>query len=185
MDALIAEKQANVELHESLQATLLQRYWHTLHMLTTAYNEANQDAAGEYMITLLCESCTVQSASTAYRIHGHAWPLPQRSSAGYADVLVEVRGDKRIQPYIKHSSWARDRQPLEKYKSAANAREILLSTSSVNGRVLLEGNSNAFISKITITGSIAKLIRILIMCIVSHAISLLTHVPEISVTIIV
>jgi hypothetical protein len=134
--------EANAELHINIQATLQQRYWQILQMLTRAYNEADQSATGEYMITILCEPCTVQSASTAYRIHGHVWPLPFKSSSSYADVIVEVRGDKRIQPHIKHSSWVRDRQPLEKYKGTANAREILLSTSTVSGRVLLEGTKD-------------------------------------------
>jgi hypothetical protein len=145
MDAVVSVNPAKAELQHNIQNIFRQRYWQVLQMVPIAFfDEANQRVTGEYMITVLFEPREEKSAPLAYRIHGHVWPLPLESATSYDDVIVEVRGDKRIQPHIKHSSWVRDRQPLEKHKRTANAREILLSTSSVNGRVLLEGNKSFF-----------------------------------------
>jgi hypothetical protein len=147
MDAVVSVNPAKAELQHNIQNIFRQRYWQVLQMVPIAFfDEANQRVTGEYMITVLFEPREEKSAPLAYRIHGHVWPLPLESATSYDDVIVEVRGDKRIQPHIKHSSWVRDRQPLEKHKRTANAREILLSTSSVNGRVLLEGNKSFFLT---------------------------------------
>lgn len=48
----------------------------------------------------------------------HAWPLPTTPQKGRdSGVRVLVAGSGRSQPLAKHSSWLRDRRPLDELKA--------------------------------------------------------------------
>eukprot|EP00752_Nemacystus_decipiens_P003827 g3521.t1 len=85
-------------------------------------------------------------------ILAHAWPLPVPSRiAGSQGVQVLVAGSGRTLPTAKHSSWLRERKPLDELKAQAGAQEVVLSDAQrspegASRRLLLEGlTSNFFV----------------------------------------
>ena len=63
-----------------------------------------------------------------------------------APITLEVRGEGRQNPHIKHSQWVRDREDLERYRVGAGGEVALSrpsssssSSSAAAGRELLEG----------------------------------------------
>ncbi|CAM9835340.1 unnamed protein product [Ectocarpus fasciculatus] len=82
----------------------------------------------------------------------HAWPLPTPPVNGRpAGVEVLVAGSGRSLPEAKHSSWLRDRKPLDELKAQTSAQEVVLSEigfspEGATRTLLLEGlTSNFFV----------------------------------------
>lgn len=83
--------------------------------------------------------------SPSLKITAHAIPMPYAVMP--APITLEVRGEGRQNPHIKHSQWVRDREDLERYRVGAGGEVALSRPSSSSsssaaagaGRELLEG----------------------------------------------
>ena len=82
--------------------------------------------------------------SPSLKITAHAIPMPYAVMP--APITLEVRGEGRQNPHIKHSQWVRDREDLERYRVGAGGEVALSrpsssssSSSAAAGRELLEG----------------------------------------------
>lgn len=78
--------------------------------------EAN--TAGQFVDDIQTPDTLKEGTTSNLRISVHAWPLPTPTRSGTerkADLLVA--GSGRLRAYAKHSSWLRDRRPLDRLKA--------------------------------------------------------------------
>lgn len=68
-----------------------------------------------------------QQCTGPLHVLAHAWPLPvPPPKAGGPGVHVVVAGSGRSLPTAKHSSWLRDRKPLDELKAQVRSGRVLV-----------------------------------------------------------
>lgn len=82
------------------------------------------------------EDSAVKDGSGAIRVTAHAWPLatppPPAPGGGTSRLQVLVAGSGRSLPGAKHSSWLRDRKPLDELKAQVRIRSPASSAKLVS-----------------------------------------------------